>query len=109
LDLGGQFIGVAGGRGEFYLRQECGEAGRGLGHVGPGFAAARLEFQFAAGPVLVAEIAVRRMRGPETNFGEGLIDSDRGAADAVGAVAQLPLELRQRLTVGDHANVIRGA
>ena len=102
LNLGGQFVGVACGRGEFYLRQECGEAGRGLGHIGTGLAAARLDLQLAAGPFLVAEIAVRRMCSPETNFGDGSIDSDREAGGAVGAVAQLPLELRQRLTIGDH-------
>ena len=49
-----------------------------------------------------AEIAVRRMCSPETNFADGSIDSDREAGGAVGAVAQLPLELRQRLTIGDH-------
>jgi hypothetical protein len=44
-----------------------------------------LKLQFATGPVLVAEIAVCRMRSPETNFGDGLIDALPQFGDQRGA------------------------
>ena len=94
LDLGGQFVAVAGGGCQFYFRQERGEAFGGLGNICAGSVAARVNLQLAGGPFCVPKIAVYRMRSPETNFAGGLIDSDGEARGAVRAIAQFPFDLR---------------